>query len=65
MRKFHSIAALCGDGLRPELQALFDRLAVDSHTELFVRPDGMVQAGPDPVSETIKNVAPGAAKRVA
>jgi hypothetical protein len=26
MRKFHSIAALCGDGLRPELQALFDRL---------------------------------------
>jgi hypothetical protein len=27
MRKFHSIAALCGDGLRPELRALFDRLA--------------------------------------
>jgi hypothetical protein len=29
MRKFHSKAALCGDGLRPELQELFDRLAVD------------------------------------
>ena len=29
MRKFHSIAALCGDGLRPELQALSDRLAVN------------------------------------
>ena len=29
MRKFHSIAALCGDGLRPELQALFDRLAIN------------------------------------
>jgi len=29
MRKFHSIAALCGDGLRPELQALFDQLAID------------------------------------
>ena len=39
MRKFHSIAALCGDGLRPELQPLFDRLAIDPHTELFVRPD--------------------------
>jgi hypothetical protein len=39
MRKFHSIAALCGDGLRPELQALFDRLAVDPHSELFVRHD--------------------------
>jgi hypothetical protein len=66
MRKFHSIAALCGDGLRPELQALFDRLAIDPHTELFVRSDGMVQSGPDPVSETIKKVVPAAAtKRVA
>jgi hypothetical protein len=49
-RKFHSIAALCGDGLRPELQALFERLAVDPRSELFVRDDGMVQSGPDPVS---------------
>jgi hypothetical protein len=66
MRKFHSIAALCGDGLRPDLQALFDRFAIDPHTELFVRPDGMVQSGPDPVSEIIKNVVPAAAtKRVA
>ena len=48
--KFHSIAALCGDGLRPELQALFERLAVDPHSELFVRGDGMVQSGPNPVS---------------
>jgi hypothetical protein len=52
MRKFHSIAALCGDGLRPELQALFERLAVDPRSELFVRPDGMAQCGPDPVAET-------------
>jgi hypothetical protein len=52
MRKFHSIAALCGDGLRPELQALFERLAIDPYTELFVRPDGMVQSGPNPKSET-------------
>jgi hypothetical protein len=52
MRKFHSIAALCGDGLRPELQALFDRLAIDARSELFVRDDGMLQAGPDPTSET-------------
>jgi hypothetical protein len=52
MRKFHSIAALCGDGLRPELQALFDRLAIDPHSELFLRRDGMIQSGPDPVSES-------------
>jgi hypothetical protein len=64
MRKFHSIAALCGDGLRPELQALFDRLAIDPHSELFVRSDGTVQSGPDPVSEPIK-IAPTVPKRVA
>ena len=52
MRKFHSIAALCGDGLRPELQALFDRLAIDPRTELFARDDGMIQAGPNPAAET-------------
>jgi hypothetical protein len=53
MRKFHSIAALCGDGLRSELQALFDRLAIDPRSELFARDDGMVQAGTDPASETV------------
>ena len=52
MQKFHSIAALCGDGLRPELRELFDRLAIDRHAELFVRHDGMLQSGPDPKSET-------------
>jgi hypothetical protein len=50
LRKFHSIAALCGDGLRPELQALFERLAVDPRTELFVRDDGMVQSAPEPMA---------------
>jgi hypothetical protein len=64
MRKFHSIAALCGDGLRPELKALFERLAVDPHSDVFVRSDGMTQAGPDPVSETTKP-APSVPKRVA
>ena len=49
-RKFLSIASQCGDGLRPELQALFERLAVDPHSGLFVRNDGMVQSGPDPIS---------------
>jgi hypothetical protein len=51
MRKFHSVAALCGDGLRPELEKLFDRLAVDPNSELFVRQDGMLQSDPDPKSE--------------
>jgi len=53
MREFHFLTALCGDGLRPELQALFERLAVDPHSELFIRHDGMTQSGPDPVSEAV------------
>jgi hypothetical protein len=65
MRKFHSIAALCGDGLRPELRALFDRLAVDPHTELFVRRDGMLQSGPDPESEIAPVEIAATSKRVA
>ena len=64
MRKFHSIAALCGDGLRPELKALFERLAIDPHCELFVRSDGMTQAGPDPISKTTRPV-PTIPKRLA
>jgi predicted ester cyclase len=51
MHKFHSIAALCGDGLRPELRELFERLAIDPRSGLHIRHDGMVQAGPDPVSK--------------
>jgi len=53
MRKFHSIAALYGDGLRPELQALFNRLAIDPHSELFICHDGMTQSGPDHISEAV------------
>ena len=64
MRKFHSIAALCGDGLRPELLALFDRRAIDPHAVLFIRPDGMMQSGPDPVSEAAEAI-PAIPKRVA
>jgi len=63
MRKFHSIAALCGDGLRPELQALFDRLAIDPGSELFTRDDAMVQAGPNPASETAPTNAGPLTKR--
>jgi hypothetical protein len=51
--------ARCGDGFRPELQALFDRVAIDPRPEIFVRDDGMVQAGPDPASEkALTNVVP-------
>jgi hypothetical protein len=58
MRKLHSITALCGDGLRPELQALLDRLDIDPRSELFVRDDGMVQAGPDPAERAAHDSLP-------
>ena len=51
MHNFHSIATLCGDGLRPELRVLFERLAINPHSGLRILQDGMIQAGPDPVSE--------------
>jgi hypothetical protein len=47
MRKFHSIATLCGDGLRPELHAYSIALPSIHAPEFLVR-----EAGPDPASES-------------
>ncbi|KGT79732.1 hypothetical protein MA20_10855 [Bradyrhizobium japonicum] len=46
------MTALRGDGLRPELKELFDRLRADLYADTFVRSDGMLQSGPDPKSAT-------------
>ena len=51
MHKLHDIAKP-GEGLRPELRSLYERLARDCHAGQFIRGDGMVQSGPDPVNET-------------
>jgi hypothetical protein len=45
---FDAVAAKRGDGLRPELRALFERLATAPSYDVTVRSDGMVQSGPDP-----------------
>ena len=45
-----AFAAKRGEGLRPELRALFERLATASVYEAIVRSDGMIQSGPDPAS---------------
>src|SRR5467141_1430262 len=47
---FHAFATTRGDGLRPELRALFERVAAAPRSELTVRNDGMIQSGPDPIS---------------
>jgi hypothetical protein len=43
-----AVAAKRGDGLRPELRALFERLATAPGYDDTVRSDGMVQSGPNP-----------------
>jgi hypothetical protein len=51
---FNAIAAARGDGLDPKLRALLDRAAVSPHSEVMVRSDGMLQAGPNPGSEEVE-----------
>lgn len=48
--KFHAFATTRGDGLRPELRALFERTAAAPRSALTVRNEGMIQSGPNPVS---------------
>ena len=50
---FHAFAATRGDGLRPELRALFERVSAAPRSELTVRNDGMVQSGPDSISAEV------------
>jgi hypothetical protein len=46
-----AFAALRGDGLHPKLRELLERSAARPFLSVSVRPDGMLQAGPNPGSE--------------
>ena len=48
---FNAIAASRGDGLHPKLRELLERTAASSRPGVTMRPDGMLQAGPNPRSE--------------
>jgi hypothetical protein len=50
---FDAVAAKRGEGLRPELRALFERLAIARSYDVTVRSDGMVQSGPDPAPTNV------------
>jgi hypothetical protein len=50
---FDAFAATRGEGLRPELRALFERVSTAPRCALTVRNDGMVQSGPDPISADV------------
>jgi len=49
--QFSALAASRGEGLHPKLHALLERAATSPVSELSMRHDGLVQAGPDPEPE--------------
>jgi hypothetical protein len=51
LANFNAIAASRGDGLHPKLRELLKRSAASPNSEVAVRYDGMLQAGPNPQSE--------------
>jgi hypothetical protein len=50
---FNAFATARGEGLHPKLRELLDRAAARPFSELAVRGDGMLQAGPNPASEAL------------
>jgi hypothetical protein len=52
---FHAFAAARGDGLHPKLRLFFERAARSPVFDLASRPDGLLQSGPDPASETARD----------
>ena len=53
LHKFSVFAAARGEGLHPKLRALLERAAVSPFSEVSIRHDGLIQAGPGPDSEVI------------
>jgi hypothetical protein len=51
--QFNAFATSRGEGLYPKLRALLERAATSPFSEVSLRHDGLVQAGPDPVSEIV------------
>ena len=59
--QFSVFAASRGEGLHPKLQAILERTAASPFSEVSMRRDGMIQAGPSPDSEVVSrpvNVTP-------
>ncbi len=59
--QFSVFAASRSEGLHPKLRALLERAAASPFSEVSMRNDGMIQAGPSPDSEVVSsqvNVTP-------
>jgi hypothetical protein len=57
MTNFNAIAAARGDGLDPKLRELLERAIVSAHSEVMVRADGMLEAGPNPRSPDMETMS--------
>ena len=42
-------------GLHPKLRLFFERAATSPVFDVAIRPDGLLQSGPDPASETARD----------
>jgi len=51
--QFSVLAASRNEGLHPKLRALLDRAAASPFSEVSMRHDGLIQAGPSPDSEAV------------
>jgi hypothetical protein len=53
--QFSVFAASRGEGLHPKLRALLERTAASPFSEVSMRHDGLIQAGPSPDSEIVSS----------
>ena len=53
LHQFSVLAASRNEGLHPKLRALLDRAAASPFSEVSMRHDGLIQAGPSPDSEAV------------
>src|SRR5437667_10036078 len=53
--QFSVFAASRSEGLHPKLQALLERAAASPFSEVSMRHDGLIQAGPSPDSEVVSS----------
>lgn len=55
--QFSAFGASRGEGLHPKMRALLERASASPFSEVSLRHDGLVQAGPDPGSEIVSSRA--------
>jgi hypothetical protein len=55
LNQFSVFAESRGEGLHPKLRALLELAAASALSEVSVRRDGLIQAGPSPESEAVSS----------